>query len=148
MTLIPLRQPIRAPAASGRPALSTCYPTNMCRGLLPSPINAARTEGGGGGGGIRGKNNSTNYHRRGAGGNNGIYDERQRPEVHLQTLLPAPPPPGAQIREHMSTNELRINTPVCGRHPGMKVRGGGLRCWEIPRAAHSHRQTLACLLED
>lgn len=45
MTLIPLRQPIRALGVAGRPALSACYPTNICRGLLPSPINVARKEG-------------------------------------------------------------------------------------------------------
>lgn len=30
----------------GRPALSTWYPTDICRGLLPSPINVARKAGG------------------------------------------------------------------------------------------------------
>lgn len=44
MTLIPLRQPIRALGVSGRPALATRYPPNMCRGLLPSPINSPRKE--------------------------------------------------------------------------------------------------------
>lgn len=45
MTLIPLRQPIRALGVSGRPALATRYLPNMCRGLLPSPINSLRMEG-------------------------------------------------------------------------------------------------------
>lgn len=45
MTLIPLRQPIRALGVSGRPALATRYLPNMCSGLLPFPINSPRTEG-------------------------------------------------------------------------------------------------------
>lgn len=45
MTLIPLRQPIRALGVCSRPALSTRYQPNMCRGLLPSPINSPRMEG-------------------------------------------------------------------------------------------------------
>lgn len=45
MTLIPLRQPIRELGVSGRPALATRYLPNMCRGLLPPPINSPRMEG-------------------------------------------------------------------------------------------------------
>lgn len=45
MTLILLRQPIRALGVSGRPALATRYLPNMCCGLVPSPINSPRIEG-------------------------------------------------------------------------------------------------------
>lgn len=81
MTLIPLRQPIRALGVSRRPALATRYLPNMCRGLLPSPINSPRMEGRRDGEteawkGIRGKNNSPNYNSQGVGGNNGAYRER------------------------------------------------------------------------
>lgn len=76
MTLIPLRQPIRALGVSRRPALATRYLPNMCRGLLPSPINSPSMERRRDGEiqawkGIRGKNNSPNYNSQGVGGNNG-----------------------------------------------------------------------------
>jgi len=74
MTLIPLRQPIRALGVIGRPALATRYLPNMCRGLLPSPINSPGMEGGRAG--IRGKNNSPNYNSQEVGDKNSAYGKR------------------------------------------------------------------------